>query len=531
MVAFFAFRTPSRPAASIAETAHRAERPASAVEYVLRIAPGAQYFPGIVPQGVGPPLQGFARVAAAFERQFPDTRIELINTPTAREYLVTQLSGGSAPDIVAVNVEDVWVDVQKNWYVPLDRFLEAPNPFVAARGPADAPGVRQWWDMFRYQAITRGKQAPDGRNYCLSLDMVETGIFYNKTFFARHGLQPPRTWGEFLALMQRIRALGKIPLLTVVDSLDDWGQDLLFDQLYRDLLPGIDLRRESGERANYLPGYLDSDELAFLHTKGFFTRDDPRYVELWRLIHALRPYLNRDLNNGDIVRTFVTQEGAMIWNGSWFTYRLVADRALDFDWDLFYPPPLTREDSPYASGLPMCVIGGAGNQYEVTNSALADTDPALPFEARIAQSARLRRVVAFLQFLCLPENTAAIVNEYPGFIPNIVGVPALPPLAPFEQILERRYTTTKWLFSFDLRFTDILRRMLLLSFADGVSFDEFLRWQTGNVDNATANFIRRKSPDFAALEREWERLAPVRASYVGLPPGARPPAPTRSSPP
>ena len=29
----------------------------------------------------------------------------------------------------------------------------------------------------------RGKAAPDGGIYCISFDMVETGIFYNKTKF------------------------------------------------------------------------------------------------------------------------------------------------------------------------------------------------------------------------------------------------------------------------------------------------------------------------------------------------------------
>lgn len=184
-----------------------AQRPAPP-RHVIRFSPGPQYFPGSVPQGVGQPLTGVSRVVAAFEKQFPDTKVEVVNTPVTREYLVTQLSGGAAPDIVAVNVEDVWVDVQKNWYVPLDRFLAAPNPFVVARGDPAAPGYRQWWDMFRYQAVTRGKQAPDGCNYCLSLDMVETAIFYNKTFFAEHGLRPPETWAEFMTLLQRVRVLG-----------------------------------------------------------------------------------------------------------------------------------------------------------------------------------------------------------------------------------------------------------------------------------------------------------------------------------
>lgn len=502
---------------AIAVASLHAESPAG-IKYVIRFVPGAFYLPGSVPQGLGPPLQGLSHVVAAFEKRFPDTRVDIVNVPTTtREYLVTQLSGGSAPDIVTVNVEDVWVDVQKHWYVPLDRFLEAPNPFVVAQGRPGAPGTRQWWDMFRYQAVTRGKQAPDGGNYCLSLDMVETGIFYNKTFFAAHGLRPPANWSEFMALLQRIRALGKVPLGATIDMLADWGQDILFDQLYYGILPGIDLKQDPVREA-YLQGYLDDDELTVLHRHGFFTQRDPRYRQIWELMHRLTRYCNRDLSSTDIVRSFINQEAVMIWNGSWFVGRLTADHDLGFDWGVFYLPPLTKASSPYAVDVPTCVIGGVGTQYEVTNSALSDTDPSLPFATRIARSERLRRVVALLQFICLPENTAAIVNEYPCFIPNIVGVPVLPPLKPFEQILQRRYTTTKWLFSFDLRFTDITRRMLLLYLSDGIDLDGFMDWQVRNIDAATANFVSRKYSDLAPLEAEWTRKAPLRAPYAGLPP-------------
>lgn len=499
-----------------------AAKPGADVKYVIRYSPGQQYFPGTVPQGIGNPLEGVAKVVAAFEREFPDTRVEVINTPNTREYLVTQLSGGAAADIVCVNVEEVWVDVQKQWYVPLDRFLEQPNPFVVARGQPDAPGYRQWWDMFRYQAVTRGKQAPDGGNYCLSLDMVETAIFYNKTFFAAHGLRPPTTWTKFITLLQAIKTTGKTPLGVNIDMLADWGQDLLFDQLYFDLLPGIDLYQDPS-REEYLQGYLDPDELALLHQHGFFTTRDPRFVEVWRKLHELASYCNRDITpTTDLVRGFVNQQLAMIWNGSWFVGRLAADPNLGFDWGVFYLPQLTKADSPYASDVPMCVIGGVGNQYEITNTAVSDTDPTLPFATRIERSARLRRVVALLQFICLPENTGKIVNEFAGFIPNINGVPVRPELKAFERILERRYTTTKWQFSFDLRFSDILRRMLMLYLSDGIDLDGFLDWQVRNVDTATANFIRRKNPDLPRLEAAWQQLAPVRAGYFDLPEEPKP---------
>lgn len=485
--------------------------------FVLRLAAPHFYLPGSLPQGVGRPLQGLAQVAADFEARFPDTRVEIIAVPLEREFLVTQLSGGAAPDIVAANVEDVWVDAQKQWYVPLDRFLEQPNPFVVAKGDPHAPGARQWWDMFVYQAITRGKAAPDGHNYCISLDMVETGIFYNKTLFDAHGLRPPETWTEFLALLRRVQELGLTPLLTNIDSMADWGADLVFDQFYRELLPGIDVKQDDPVRAAYLQGYLDPEELAFLQRQGFFTRRDPRYVEVWRKLGELRPYLTKDINSQDFTREFVTQQAAMIWNGSWFVYRLHADKQLGFDWGVFYLPPMFPADSPYASGLPMCVIGGVGSQLEVTNSALSDTDPALPFAERIERSVRLQRVVALLQFICLPENAGRIVNEFPAFVPNIAGVPAHPELAPFEEILQRRYTTTKWAYSFDLRFTDILKRTLHLYLAGAITLDEFMHWQEANVATATANFLQRKQFDLAPLQREWDRLAPVRAGYRDLP--------------
>ena len=513
---------PPKPATDAAGETGAARGDVSEVKYVIKFSPGRQYMPGSVPFGIGKPLQGLGKVIRAFERRFPDTRIEIINVPAVREYLVTQLSSGAAPDILNVNVEDVWVDVQKGWYVPLDGFLEAPNPFVAEKKDPNLPGARQWWDMFRYQAISRGKAAPDGRNYCISLDMVETGIFYNKTIFDRLGLTPPKTWGQFMALMKRIeQKQDKVtPLMMSLSSYNDWATDLLFDQLYYSLLDGIDLKKDPAREA-YLQGYLDGEELVFLLRKGFFGRNDPRYRELWRIMRELKQHTNKNMTNADLTRDFITQRGAMIWTASPLTYRLISDRKLGFEWGVFYPPRLTRETSRYASDTDMCVIGGAASQLEVTCTAVGDTDASLPMEQRMARSQRLKRVMAFLQFLCTPEQAELVVNEYAGFLPNIVGVPVLEPLAPFGKILKRRYTTTKWLFSFDLRFSDIQERMLGLYLAGGASLDEFLTWQEANLHSAAANLVRRKAPDMSALEARWKRLAPARAPMTDLPPQAR----------
>ena len=485
-------------------------------KYVIKVACGGAYQPGTQPHGLDLTLQGFTRVARAYEQRFPDTRIEILVVPAVREYLVTQLGSGQAPDIINVNVEDVWIDVQKGWYVPLDTYLEAPNPFVAELGDPELPGARQWWDMFIYQAISRGKAAPDNRNYCVTYDMVETGIYYNKTLFDELGLAVPETWEEFETVCGRIRAHGKLPLLMHLGAFHDWCTDLFFDQLYYPLLPGIDLVQDP-VREKYLQGYLDWDEIAFLHGKGFFRSTDPRYRELWQLMRRLKEHTKDDLVSTDALREFVTQRAAMFWQSSAVTFRFAADPDLGFEWGVFYLPRFTKETSRFASGEPMCVIGGSASQFEVTNSALADTDPDLPMEERMARSERLKRVIGFLQFMCIPEQYEKIVNEYPCFMPNVHGVDVLPELEPFERILERRYTTTKWIFTFDLRFSEIQMRMLSLYLVDGIDLDEYLEWQDGNLAAAVANLRQRKEIDHERLERAWEAKAEVRAGMGELP--------------
>ncbi len=479
------------------------------VKHVIRFVPGHQYMPGTTPFGLGEPLEGMTEVVRDFEALFPDTRVDLVTVPGVREYLVTQLSSGNAPDIVMVNVEDVWVDVHKGWYVPLDPYLEAPNPFIREKGDPSLPGYHQWWDMFKYQAISRGKAAPDNLNYCISFDMVETGIFYNKDIFREVGITPPETWDEWLDSMEKIEAAGYIPLLMNRHFFNDWAVDLVFDQLYYGLLPGIDLVHDP-VREQYLEGYLDWDEICFLFQKGFFTYDDPRYNELWKHLYELRQYCNQNLAGVDLAREFVTQQAAMVWMSTPFTYRLSGDRQLEFEWGVFYLPRFTSETSRFASDTEMCVIGGAGTQYEVTNSAYQDTgDP--------ATSERLERVIALLQFLTVPENYERIVNEYASLLPNIIGVPVLPSLQPFADILERRYTTTKWTYTFDLKFSDIQLRMLELYLNDGIDHAEFMDWQVDNLNAAVQNLMLRKDIDFDLLEQRWQALAPVRAEMEGLP--------------
>ncbi|MFI5384581.1 MAG: ABC transporter substrate-binding protein [Fimbriimonadales bacterium] len=489
----------------VEQKAGEAARSSSPRKYTIRFAPGI-YMPGRRPMDIGKPLQGLTTVAAEFEKLYPDTRIEFTEAPVgSREYLVTQLAADQAPEILNVNVEDVWEDVQKGWYVGLDPYLEQPNPFI----PKGQPGSAQWWDLFKYQAISRGKAAPDGKMYCITYDMVETGIFYNKNIFRRLGLSIPKDWPEFIRMQGKIREAGLIPFLADAGSIADWGVDLIFDQVYQSILPGIDLVKDP-KRDAYQPGYLDWDEISYLNRKGFFTRRDPRYVESFRILKAWRRFFQKNMMTSELQKLFVTQKAAMWWNSSAVVYPLTRDPDMAFDWGVFYLPPIPKSFDRFADGHDQVVIGGSGTQLELTNSSFDDTHNS-------ATSEKLKRCIAFLQFLTVPKNVDLVVNEILAFLPNVKGVAPHPELMPFDRFLQRRYTTTKWLYTFDLRFNEILKRMLDLYLNDGISEDEFMGWMESNVRTATDTVVRRKHLDLSKYDAKWRELAPFRAHMEGLP--------------
>lgn len=501
-------------AARIGSDPNRTKALPPTVKYVLRVNPGPLYLPGIVPANSTKPIQGMQKVAEAFERLHPDTRIEFIGvTGEAREWVVTQLTSGQAPDILQTNVEDVWQDVHKDWYVPLDRYLDGPNPFIAA----GQPGAEKWWDAFKYPIPTRGTMAPNGKMYCVVLDMIETGIYYNKTLFDQLGLREPNDWTEFIEIQKTIKAAGYTPMLVDRTCLADWGVDLLFEQYYGELREVMDLNYDP-RRGEYLHGYLDWDELVFLHDQGFFTPRDQRWHEVWRTIREWRPYMSSELNpqGTDFVKSFATKKGAMYWSHSMMVTRLENAR-LDFQYGIFYLPPITQRYSRFASGKPQCVIGGSGMQYCVTNSAVSDVDPKLPFDQRIEKSERLKRVVAFLQFLTTPENCGTVVNEQIALLPNIKGVEPHKPLQPFDDFLQRHYSMTKWLYTFDNQWNQVLMRMLELYANDGIDRAGFIRVIEQDLERATKRLVKRKAIDTTRFEKVWAERAAARKQFPELP--------------
>ncbi|NUN98738.1 MAG: carbohydrate ABC transporter substrate-binding protein, partial [Candidatus Omnitrophica bacterium] len=393
-----------------------------------------------------------------------------------------------APEIIHQNAEIAWQDTDKGWYIPLDEYLEKPNPYV--------PVNKRWLDTFTNQALVNAKRAPDGKLYCISLDIIETGLFYNKDLLRKLGCdRMPDTWEEMRAMFKKIDSQGVTPMATAIFGLgSDWGQDILFEMLYRKLLPDMDLIPSSPESEAYLGHYLEAREAGFLFTKGFFTPKDPRWRELNRLLYEWRQFWPKELKNSDPARLFLTERVPILWDSSFLLRRMETDPYRTFDWGVAYIPRITPETSRFADGGPATVIGGAAIQLHLTNSARNNN--------------RVEDCIDFLMFLSAPQSIERLAAEALVFIPNVKGAKMASQLAPFAEIFQRRYCAIKWLDSMDGQYKKQWRRMLDYYLNDGMSLEEFLRTLKLNFAAWVESHRAEAGWDFEGMEKVWsERSA------------------------
>jgi len=435
----------------------------------------------------GDPLQASKIIADSYTDLHPEITIKfiqqvIISGSQEGEWLKTQLVGGIAPDIISQNAEVSWPDVPKGWYIPLDEFLQTPNPYIE--------GNSRWMDSFVNLPLVNAKRASDGKLYCISIDVVETAIYYNKTLFQKHNLKLPETWSEFIQLQQTLLDNGITPMPSAQNLVSDWGQDIIFDMLYYDIIAQLDVEPSFENQQAYMTHYLTLKEVAFLFSKGFFTRNDPRWVEMHRILKEWRKYWAKELKNTDTARLFLTNRVAMTWDGSWFSRRLLYDPYLDFEWGIFYLPKITKSTSRFGSGVDASVIGGAAIQLHVTNSATIYD--------------HLDQVIDFLMVYTAPQNFEKVINETMMFLPNIKGVEIPRELDPINNIFQRRYCSIKWLESFDPKYKSYWRRMFDLFLNDGLSLDQYLEKLENNFQQLINEKIMKENWDFSEYEKKWQ---------------------------
>jgi multiple sugar transport system substrate-binding protein len=133
----------------------------------------------------------FEAMAEEFEKTNPDIdiQIEVVNWDSLEQKLVTDVAGGTAPDISIIGTRWLAGYVQEGIAEPLDDYMS--DEFKA-----------KFIDTFMSPSVF------DGTTYGLPVAASARAMYYNKALFEQAGIaEPPATWDELKAAAAKITAL------------------------------------------------------------------------------------------------------------------------------------------------------------------------------------------------------------------------------------------------------------------------------------------------------------------------------------
>jgi len=291
-------------------------------------------------------------------------------------YWTGSFSGGIADLVQAYNDKNPTVRVAASG-------MEHESFKVGIKGmlhESKAPDIFSYWAGARVQSLVEaGQLAPiddiwersgmdslftqavaaactyQGRKYAIPVTQHYVALFFNTKIFANLGLEPPRTWEEFLVVCGRLKKAGITPLALGTREL--WPAQFWFDFL---------LLRTAGP------------EYRTLLMEGKASYTDPEVVRAFTLWRGLldRGYFNQSPATADwadaagMVRH---GEAAMTLMGSWiiglYTGQLSWEEQSGFD---FFPFPAVDPGVPQVGLGPIDVfVATKGKNAQASKNALA----------------------------------------------------------------------------------------------------------------------------------------------------------------
>ncbi|RIJ77284.1 sugar ABC transporter substrate-binding protein [Nakamurella silvestris] len=258
-----------------------------------------------------------------FMSRHPNIKIVTEVTPFA-DYLqkyLTQMAGGSAPDIMVVTYGWVQQFLRAGWFLPLDDYIAKQTDFDI--------------DDFTKPALTFYQN--DGKLYSIPYDCGPLMLFYNKEIFAKGGVPAPTAdW-----TLDDLKAAG-------LKLTSGSGRDKIFG------LNGVP----------YPDGFFSANYLAPFG--GRYLNDDETSCLLGEqaAIDAAKWWMDPFLNNGMMptdadskalgADAFTLGRAAMAIQGTWAASGLIEQA--EFDWAI----------APYPKGPKRHTTAAAGSGYSIT---------------------------------------------------------------------------------------------------------------------------------------------------------------------
>ncbi len=205
-----------------------------------------------------PQQKAIDAVVAAFQAKYPiDIEFEFKPGSSEGENLVkTRIAANDMPDLLTYNSGSLFqvLNLEKN-------FVDLSNE----------PFASKLLDSFK-SVVSAGKGF-----YAIPYQPIPAGgILYNKKVYAELGLKVPKTWKEFTANCDKIKAAGKVAV--IVSYKDDWTAQLLFLADYYNLQAAYpkfaqDYTANKAKFATTPAALRGFEKIQEMFTKGYINKD------------------------------------------------------------------------------------------------------------------------------------------------------------------------------------------------------------------------------------------------------------------
>lgn len=221
-------------------------------------------------------------IIAKYKELYPNAVIQWDVTlgSTYFDKLKAELASNTAADVIFSQNNTLPQFVEAGYFVDL-----SDQPWVERLRPGTERATRV-----------------NGKVYAATLGMSGSGIWYNKDLFNELGLEPPKTWADFVAIGDKLIAAGKIPM--ALGFKDMWTVSMFLTNLANSQLYGID------------------PKMGRLYYDGEKTLDGPEMQDVMRKIEALtqQGFFNKTALTIDWPQSaelFTSGQAAMITQGAY----------------------------------------------------------------------------------------------------------------------------------------------------------------------------------------------------------------------
>ena len=179
----------------------------------------------------------YDELIARFEVKYPNIDIEQNNPPEFATVLMTRMATDDLPAIIATGATSNWTELAKAGY--LHDFSDDSAADLVHKG------------YFAQLKKRTGLDGLHGIPYAVNANTV----LYNKAKFRELGLSVPKTWDEFIAAAETVKAAGQTPFyLTLKDA---WTGMVSFNALAANLQGDDFIEKRRTDDTTFQERYVD----------------------------------------------------------------------------------------------------------------------------------------------------------------------------------------------------------------------------------------------------------------------------------